>query len=375
MPIPALSDELLIEAVELVKKHPTITAAAEAAGMPRSTLCSRLKDAAKRGLDGSVPEPVPQGQVISGVSRLYDADGEVRATWVKSKSDGAESIAETIKAAFDGYSTRATLTDPPAECDTDLLSVYPIADLHLGQLSWGRETGEDYDLKIAADRLRQTASRLISQSPASAQAIVLNLGDWTHQDDNKNMTPRSGHILDADGRYEKILTTGAQLMIDVVSLSLQKHASVIVRNIPGNHDPHASKALTLALKLYYSNEPRVTVDDDPSDYFFHRFGQVLIGANHGHKMRADKMAMAMAVMRREDWGQTKFHYFYFGHIHHETAKEVGDVRVESFQTIAAKDAHAASSGYVSGQSLVSITHHREHGEIGRHRVNIARPHV
>lgn len=375
MAIPPLTDEQLLETVELVRKYPTITACAEAENIPRTTLSYRLRDAARRGIDGSVPEPVPQGQVISGISRLYDADGEVRATWVKSKSDGAESIAEIIKAAFDGYSTRAALIDAPVECDADLLSVYPIADLHLGQLSWGRETGEDYDLKIAADRLRQTASRLISQSPASAQAIVLNLGDWTHQDDNKNMTPRSGHILDADGRYEKILTSGAQLMIDVVSLALQKHAAVVVRNIPGNHDPHASKALTLALKLYYSNEPRVTVDDDPSDYFFHRFGQVLIGANHGHKMRADKMAMAMAVMRREDWGQTKFHYFYFGHIHHETAKEVGDVRVESFQTIAAKDAHAASSGYVSGQSLVSITHHREHGEIGRHRVNIARANV
>lgn len=375
MAIPPLTDEQLLEAVAIVRKYPTITAAAEAEGIPRTTLSHRLRDAAKRGLDGSVPEPVPQGQVISGVSRLYDADGSIKATWVKSRSDGLDDAIEAITLALDTYDGKAALIAPPVECDSDLLSVYPIADLHLGQLSWGRETGEDYDLKIAADRLRATASRLVSQSPASSQAIVLNLGDWTHQDDNKNMTPRSGHILDADGRYEKILTVGAHLMIDVVALALQKHESVIVRNIPGNHDPHASKALTLALKLYYSSNPRVTVDDDPSDYFFHRFGQVLIGANHGHKMRADKMAMAMAVMRREDWGQTKYHYFYFGHIHHETVKEVGDVRVESFQTLAAKDAHAASSGYVSGQSLVSITHHREHGEIGRHRVNIARADV
>ena len=120
--------------------------------------------------------------------------------------------------------------------------------------------------------------------------------------------------------------------------------------MPGNPDPHASIALTVALAAHYRKNPRIAVDLDPSDFFFHWFGQTLIGACHGHKMKPDRMAMAMAVMRREDWGKTRFHHFFFGHIHHETAKEVGDVRVESFQTIAAKDAHVASSGYTSGAS-------------------------
>jgi hypothetical protein len=62
--------------------------------------------------------------------------------------------------------------------------------------------------------------------------------------------------------------------------------------------------------------------------------------------------------------------FYFGHIHHETVKEIGGVRCESFQTLAAKDAYAITGGYRSGQSLTSITHHRSAGEIGRHRINI-----
>ena len=49
------------------------------------------------------------------------------------------------------------------------------------------------------------------------------------------------------------------------------------------------------------------------------------------------------------------------------------MRVESFQTIAAKDAHAAGSAYVSGQSLCAITIHKRRGEIGRHRVNLPPP--
>ena len=45
--------------------------------------------------------------------------------------------------------------------------------------------------------------------------------------------------------------------------------------------------------------------------------------------------------------------------------------VESFNTIAAKDAHAHGGGYRSGQALNALTFHRERGEIGRHRVNLA----
>lgn len=375
MPTPALSDEVLQEAVDLRNAHPTLRAAAEAAGVSWSAFENRLRRAAERGLDGSIPNPLPLGQKVKGTSTLYrrDEDGnwQERLQWVKTKDDPAlQNLTAALKEAFDAYQGRAKLVAVPKNTDGDLLSVYPIADQHNGLMAWGAESGENYDLKIGAARLRSCMTRLVSQSPASKGAIILNLGDWQHADDQKNATPASGHQLDVDGRYFKILTTGVQLMMDCVDLALQKHETVLVRNIPGNHDPHASIALTVALSAFYSKNPRVVVDDDPSDFFFHRYGSTLIGANHGHKAKPVDMAMSMAVRRREDWGATKFHYFYFGHIHHESAKEVGDVRCESFQSLAAKDAYGAAHGFNSGQSLTSITIHREDGEIGRHRVNI-----
>lgn len=63
---------------------------------------------------------------------------------------------------------------------------------------------------------------------------------------------------------------------------------------------------------HYRKNPRVEIMLDPSDFFFYRFGQTLLGAFHGHKMKPDRMAMA--VMRRADWGRTRFHHFMFGHI-------------------------------------------------------------
>lgn len=369
--IPRNTDEQLLETVAAFEKHGTQVKAAEALGITQGTMSSRLKRAVARGLYGD--KKVLPGQLLKGVSTLRNGDGEVVAEWTKTVSDNSTAdLVDALKDAFEAYKGAAPIVLPPKLVDEDLLSVYPIADQHHGLLSWGEETGEDYDLKIGAERLRECMRRLVAQSPSSRQAIILNLGDWQHNDSQKNETPAHHHQLDVDSRYFKILTTGVQLMMDCIDMCLQKHEEVLVRNIPGNHDPHASIALTVALGAFYAKNPRVVVDDDPGDFFYYRFGNSLLGATHGHKLKPDKMAMHMACERAEDWGQTKFRHFYFGHIHHETAKEVGNVRVESFQTLAAKDAYSAGHGFTSGQSITSITHHRRDGEIGRHRVNVVK---
>ena len=400
-----ISDDEARRAADLYKLYGTERAAAKAAGMPKTNFHLRLTRAAEKGYLGTepvlpgyeikrttaqydgagkfkgefvtqhkesgAPFEIPEGQILKGVSAYVDADGRTRAKWIKTKGDTAvPALVQALNGVFDSYKGRAKPVPVPRRVDRDKLSVYPIADQHNGLLAWGRQTGEAYDLDIGAKRLFDTSARLIAQSPRSARAIILNLGDWQHTDDQRNMTPRSGNLLDVDGRYYKILTTGVRLMMSVIELALAKHQHVLVRNIPGNHDPHASVALTIALKAFYHNDRRVTIDDDPSDWFFYRFGATLIGAVHGHNVKPDRMAMTMATRERKAWGATQYHWMLFGHIHHETVKEVGDVRCESFQTLAAKDAHAHASGYNSGQSLQSITLHRRHGEIGRHRINI-----
>jgi hypothetical protein len=403
------SEAVLQETVDAYQRYGSQVLAAQALGVAQSTLSRRLKDAAQQGMlidhlpampgykikklstqedelgqvtkrfiqqtqEAGEQFELPEGHVVKGVSALVDADGRVTQQWIKTKTDSiVPDLTRALKEAFESYEGVAPVIAAPVATDAELLSVYPIADQHVGLLSWGQETGEDYDLKIGVDRLRLCMAQLVTQSRPSRNAIVLNLGDWQHTDDAKNMTPRGGNILDVDSRYFKILTAGVQLMMDCIDLALTKHEHVLVRNLPGNHDPHASIALTVALGAFYSKNPRVTIDDDPSDFFFHRFGKTLMGATHGHKMRPDRMAMTLATRCRADWGATDYHWFLFGHIHHETLKEVGDVRCESFQTLAAKDAYSAGAGYNSGQSLQCVTLHRSEGEIGRHRVNLPPP--
>ena len=397
-----LSDEDLLATVRTLNETGSQVKAALSLGISRAALQGRLKRAAERGLMGYDPvlagfaiksvasqkhgawikqtkapgEPfeMPSGQVLKEVSALVDGDKRVVMEWIKTKAGNGPTIIDAVKELFADNQNIAPLIPAPSSGDDDLMTLYPLPDLHVGMHAWGRETGESYDLKIASTRARQMAADLISQSRPSRQAVILGLGDLFHMNDQRNMTPRSGHILDVDGRWPKVLKAGVRLAMDIVEMAAQKHERVLVRFLPGNHDPDATAALSVALGLHYEGNDRVTFDDDPSLVFYHRFGRVLIGATHGHTMKPDRMAMMLAADRPEDWGATAFKHVYFGHIHHETAIEIGPVRVESFNTIAAKDAHAHGGGWRSGQALNAITFHRERGEIGRHRVALRPDH-
>ena len=79
----------------------------------------------------------------------------------------------------------------------------------------------------------------------------------------------------------------------------------------------------------------------------------------------------MATDRAKDWGETVHRHWLMGHVHHESKREYAGVTVESFNTLAAKDAYAASGGWRSGRSMQSLVFHRVHGEVARSKVHAA----
>lgn len=314
---------------------------------------------------------LPDGHSIRGVSALLDAQGNVTQQWVKTKEDGEnpQAIADAIRAALEGFEPAPALTPPRYKID-DQATVYPVADWHIGLLAWRKEVGQDYDLSIAQQTIKGAVERLLSASPPSEQAVILGLGDLLHADNFKNQTPQSGNALDVDGRYPKSLRVATELVLHFVSQALQQHDKVLVRILPGNHDSQSAIAVSLALAMYYANEPRVTVDDSPSLFWFWSWGDVLLGATHGDKAKMADLPLIMASRNAEAWGRSKFRHLYTGHIHTQTGIEKSGVTVESFQTPAAPDAWHHGMGYGAGRSLTAITHHKKLGEILRNKVNI-----
>jgi len=367
-----IDNQILIDTINAYNEAGNQCEAAKRLGIARSTLQNRLRQASAAGLDTLALKPVPPGHSIKGISTLYDADGNVRSQWVKTRTNepSFEDIAEYFKDAFTAIEGSSPSVSEPKHTDEKLLNIYPVADLHVGMLSWAAETGDDYDIKIVEQLTSDNFEQLFQRSPDAKTAMILNLGDYFHANDYKNMTPASGNILDVDSRYQKMIYVGARIMKNLVERALEKHKTVIVRNVAGNHDPASIVALNIALSMYYSGNPRVIVEDSPKQLWAMTFGNVLIGTHHGHKMPPARAAMALACDYSKEWGNSKYRVIYSGHYHNERVVEVGDVRCEQFQTLAAKDEYAASHGYTSGRSLQSITFHETFGEVGRSRVNV-----
>lgn len=372
MPTRPLTVEQMREAVEAVAAHGSLESAATALGLSPGALRNRYVKGVKAGLDEAIVHPAPQGHTVKGVSTLYGPDGQVLTQWVKTRTDGPslDDIIGAVRDAFAEYEPPPKLETAPDHADADLATIIPLADFHLGLLTWGKETGTDWDLSIAQDIIRRSMHRLMQASPASSQAVILGLGDLLHSDGYAPITSRSKNNLDVDGRWPKVLKVAVELVIHAVDLALMRHDSVLVRILPGNHDDESAIAVALALGYYYSNNPRVSVDDDPSRFWWWTWGSSLLGATHGDMAKMKDLPLLMAARNPEAWGKAKFRAVYTGHIHQQTGIELSGVTVESFQTPAPPDAWATGMGYYPGRSLTAITLHRSDGEVSRVRAAI-----
>jgi hypothetical protein len=256
----------------------------------------------------------------------------------------------------------------PDMADADLLTIYPLADAHVGMLAYGKETGESYNTDIAADRIRSWVARAVAASPSSAVAVILDVGDLTHADDDTNVTPRSKHPLTVDSRHFRTLEVTIAALSAAIECALQKHGRVIVRILPGNHNQTSYMAVMFALAERYRNEPRVEVQKVPGEFFIMEFGAVMLAAHHGHGAKPDRMVNFLADEYAQIWGRTRHRFLWTGHLHHLKAQDIGGVTHEQLRAITARDAYAVSQAYTARAQLQAITVHRDLGEVQRVKV-------
>ena len=368
-----------LEIMAAVNAGKSFRAAAKLLGIAERNVAeaiSRIKK--KAAAAGYSPEhdmtrTAPIGFGVKGTSTLYNKDGAITSQWVKTQRDEAQqeqALKDFANYLAESVAGLAPLVQPPKAADEDTLCVYPMGDPHFGMYAWWQDAGEDFDLAIAETLTCGAIDRLVASAPASHTALLLNLGDMFHSDNQRNVT-NSGHQLDVDGRWAKVQKVGLQAMIYGINRLLEKHQKVVFRINRGNHDGHSSYALALMVSCYFHKETRVEVDLSPATAWYYQFGKVLIGSTHGDTLKGPAMVGLMAADKAEAWGSTKHRYWYVGHVHHQDTKEYPGGVVEYFRTLAARDAWHAGQGYRAGRDMRLIVLHREHGEIERHRCDVA----
>lgn len=407
-------------AAELAEHDPAALARVIASGMLAmrwgawARKAGRLPSKAPRPPRGPSTAPaIPEGHELAGVSTLTDDTGATKAAWNKTRVAGADApptavpdthlvkrtatlqrgdgstVAQWVTTAADEVARETAMRDawarhaavyaglagtsavPTTPADADLCALYPLGDPHIGMLSWAPESGTNWDLGIAARHFLACMRELVASAPPAERAIVVNLGDFLHAQDDMNVTPGHGNKLDVEGRFAKVLDTAHALMRGMVDAALAKHRHVTVRNLPGNHDPRVAAEISMWLRAVYEQEPRVTVADAYAAHQYDRFGATLIGWAHGDRGPGKELPAIMAVDQAAAWGETLFHVWHTGHVHHESTKEYPGCDVESHGILPPGDAWHAGR-YRSRRRMSVITLHRDYGEIARATVGIER---
>ena len=337
-------------------------------------VCRRSLYKRKKRLLGRLPSEhspiagnaIPEGYKLKGVSTMVHSEKGPMMTWFKTTQDAEAREAlllEAVRALSDDMPRYDPLPAPEAG-NADLLNLYVLTDYHVGMLAWGEETGDDWDVKIAEELLAKWMGAAISCSPVADTAVLCQLGDFMHFDGFDAVTPSSGHLLDADSRFQKLVRVAIRILRACVDMLLRKHKKVHVVMAEGNHDMASSVWLSEMFAMTYENEPRVTVDTSPDPYYCYEFGKTSLFFHHGHKCRPGQLDSVFAAKFRPVFGRTEYSYGHCGHLHHHKSEESRLMIVEQHQTLAAKDAYASRGGWLSKRGAKVCTYHRNYGYVG-----------
>jgi len=352
----------------------------------RKVIRKLRKRAAQAGDAGqlvSQPGHAPHGYSVRGYSVHKHVDpetGAVKVTnwWEKSNRDDearvealralAEELAENVAGKYRPWA----VSELELSHEAERLNVYPMGDPHIGAYAWAKESGADFDCERAEADLVRATQTLVEDSPTAGTALVVSLGDFFHSETKSNTTSQSGHPLDVDSRYSRVMRIGVHAFVACIDQALRRHATVYVLCVLGNHDWHASQWLEMIVEAHFRDEPRVKIiRTNGRHYVYWRWGETLFGFTHGDKLKIHQLS---GIMPRDEpvmWGQTRHRRWLTGHIHTRNEIELQDGSVaRSYRTLAARDAWHASEGYHAGRDMRRETYHVRWGERGSDRAPV-----
>jgi hypothetical protein len=364
----SFSLEDIVEAVKAKAKNPKHVRPAR--------ILSRIETLRKKGLlplDSG--NSVSAGETLVGSSTLYDDQGNIRLQWVKTnvpKQQQLDAVKEAITELAETLPSITNVTTPkPKKLDDELITVYISNDLHLGAYMWHEEVGVDWDVNVASNTIRQAYDRLVATTPNSKKCIVVDLGDLSEVNDHKNMTPQSGHILDVDGRYPKILRAAYESLIYGIYKALEKHELVYFYCVPGNHDKSTNHAVREVIRMVFKDNPRVIVDESPAEIKYHQHGSTLLQFAHGDGLKMAAAGEVMAHDCSDIFSQTKFRYSHMGHVHKDSAMDTRLCKVESHRNLAPLNAWAYHKGFRGPLgTMKAVTYSDKLGELTRQTYNV-----
>lgn len=254
--------------------------------------------------------------------------------------------------------------------DAHALIIDP-ADVHIGKLAYQVETGEDYNIGIACDRVREGVKGILNKSAGfDIDQIYFIVGnDILHSDNPKNTTT-SGTYQDVDGLWHNMFLIAKSLYVDIIE-QLRNYAPVQVIFNPSNHDFQSGWMLAQVLKAWFHRSD-ITVDADIKHRKYFTYGNSLIGTTHGDGAKVEDLHNLMAMESGQSWVDCNYKYWYLHHIHHKrhyrylTAQDKVGVSIEYLRSPSAPDRWHFTNGYTGNpKAIEGFVHSKNQGQVAR----------
>lgn len=308
-----------------------------------------------------------------------DGDGGVTVTelhrvFVRLKPKAGPGIREVVEAMIAGASgLRRRPVSKHKKPKGELWQVIVVADTHVGKYAWDKTTGHgDFDISICERDIAQTSRELIEvgNDYKPARRSIMFLGDLFHYD-SPHGTTTSGTQLERDGRLQKMINTGSDVLLQIVEQSCDT-VPTDVHIVNGNHDETLSWCFQKILFERFRNDRRVAVSMKFTGRQYVTHGGNLIGMAHGHRAKK-KLPQLMAIEAANDWGRCRYREFHTGHLHSQAAEwqrpieTIESVIVRTAPSVAANDDWHVEHGFVgSARAMETFLYRPEGGLTAMH---------
>lgn len=245
---------------------------------------------------------------------------------------------------------RIDFTDIKTKTDNKKLLVIPISDLHYGLLAEDNTSGNEYNMEIAEQRVKEyTKTTVENINKNSIDTVLVSFGNDYFNCDNVQGTTNRGTPQANEASYTTIFDRGVNLGISLIDYLLHvfdKHVKINVIGVQGNHDLQSSHAMSLALYFNYKNNSRVAVDtySDEKSRYYYRFGQNLIGFGHETKIKECHRIMSSEC---KDWSNFQYRTMFLGHLHKEEVLDTGALVVRRLPILSGRSTWSETQGYDS----------------------------
>jgi len=252
-----------------------------------------------------------------------------------------------------------------------LLVINP-ADIHIGKYANELETGEQYDCETAVVRVLEGIEGLIQKSKGfDIDRVLFCVGnDVLHIDNVYNTTTKGTHQ-DTDGKWWEHYEIALMLYVKCIE-TLRQIAPVDVIHSMSNHDYQSGFHLAHTLKSWFRKAKDVSFDITVANRKYYKYGNNLIGLEHGDGAKMDKLPLLMAQEKPEMWSKSKFRYWYLHHIHHKVkhkwldAKDYIGVTVEYMRSPSSADSWHSRKGFCGAyKACEAFVHDKESGQVAR----------